>query len=400
VTDPVRLECGEALAVLRGMPSGSVQTCVTSPPYYGLRDYGHAGQIGLEPTPAEYVARLVEVFGEVRRVLRPDGTLWLNLGDSYASQTKGSGGRAGSTLNAKRDPDGRLALDRKSQPGYGARKFAHDVKDKDLLGIPWRVAFALQAAGWYLRQDVIWSKPNPMPESVRDRCTKSHEYLFLLSKQARYFFDADAIAEPATYAGQVTPFGNRDADARRVKVLTGNMAPGVVYETPATRNRRSVWTVPPDPYPGAHFAVMPPELVRPCVLAGTSARGCCPACGAPWARVVERERSFQSGSGRSGNPINGKQGPVHGGGETGDIRRGPCVSTVTTGWEPSCACPPAEPVGCVVLDPFAGSGTTLAVAREENRRAVGIELNPKYVELARRRLRGVTPALAFAEGEP
>ena len=254
---------GDCLESLRALPSESVRCCVTSPPYWGLRDYGFAGQIGLEPTPSEYVARLVEVFREVRRVLAGDGTLFLNLGDSYAATSKGSGGTASTTIargtgqgsNAGSFYDARFDL--------GACR----LKPKDLVGIPWRVAFALQADGWYLRSDIIWAKPNPMPESVTDRCTKAHEYIFMLSKSPRYYFDSDAIKEPSAYPGdnraartdtrkQVDPMCRDNGSRARTGKPTGE-----------TRNKRSVWTVATKPYKGAHFATFPPALIEPCVLA-------------------------------------------------------------------------------------------------------------------------------------
>ena len=243
---------GDCLEVLRGLPDASVQCCVTSPPYYGLRDYGHHGQIGLESTPDEYVARLVAVFREVRRVLRDDGTLWLNLGDSYAN-----GGRK------TRDSDDKL-----NHRGMNVRPI-DGAKPKDLLGIPWRVAFALQADSWYLRQDIIWHKPNPMPESVRDRCTKAHEYLFLLSKAKRYFFDSEAMKEKGTEPRPpgLTRIDNYSVSSGRND--TGQHKGRAGFGTNGTRNRRSVWTVATKPYTGAHFAVMPPALVEPCILAGS-----------------------------------------------------------------------------------------------------------------------------------
>lgn len=276
--NPVSVLEGDALASLRGMPDGCVRCCVTSPPYYGLRDYGHAGQIGFEPSPAEYVARLVDVFREVRRVLADDGTLWLNLGDSYVSSPPGCKGVSKSSkLNGVNGESGSYRA--RLEDGCGKqmdKSKIGGVKPKDLLGIPWRVAFALQADGWYLRQDIIWHKPNPMPESVRDRCTKAHEYVFLLSKSPRYYYDADAIAEPLARpeeADRKTPavFGGRNkfAEAKKDSRLhSGNEYTGTDN---GKRNRRSVWTVTPKPFKGAHFAVMPPELVRPCVRAGSTA---------------------------------------------------------------------------------------------------------------------------------
>ena len=253
---------GDALECLSEMDDESVNCCVTSPPYWGLRDYGAGGQIGLENTPDEYVAKLVDVFGEVKRVLRDDGTLWLNLGDSYATGGRG-GGMTGPSGEKQRSNKGAL-LGPKSIPPPG-------LKQKDLVGIPWRVAFALQADGWYLRSDIIWSKPNPMPESVTDRPTKAHEYLFLLSKSARYYYDADAIAEPLTSDpkrwGRHT---KKDPGAQAVhpRPMFSADRDGTNWGNGETRNRRSVWTVSTQPYTGAHFATYPPSLVDPCVLAG------------------------------------------------------------------------------------------------------------------------------------
>ena len=267
---------GDCIESMRGMAAGSVDCCVTSPPYYGLRDYGHEGQIGLEETPEAYVSKLVEVFREVRRVLRDDGTLWLNLGDSYAS----GGGQA----SPHRDSYGGIGKKgtRGEQPYHSAGggferpvSIAGAIKPKDLIGIPWRVAFALQADGWWLRQDIIWNKPNPMPESVRDRCTKAHEYLFLLSKSERYHFDAEAISEPAVYAGTMQTFATPAKTARAMgRAQSGNERPDAPkVEMKETRNRRSVWTVATKPYSGAHFATFPPKLIEPCILAGCPAGG-------------------------------------------------------------------------------------------------------------------------------
>jgi len=256
------LYLGDCIESMRTMPDASVHTCVTSPPYFGLRDYGHDGQIGLEPTPDEFVAALVSVFREVRRVLRDDGTLWLNLGDSYA-RTGGTDrkvsetARVGSTRNTM------------TQMGDRTRKAPSGLKDKDLIGIPWRVAFALQADGWYLRQDIIWHKPNPMPESVRDRCTKAHEYIFLLSKGPRYYFDQEAIKEPAQHPKVRHKSERKSEDQERA--YHGNAPTNLGRCGTAEdgkRNRRSVWTVTTKPFKGAHFATFPPDLIEPCILAG------------------------------------------------------------------------------------------------------------------------------------
>lgn len=235
----------------------SVQTCVTSPPYFGLRDYGHTGQIGLEPTPDQFVAQIVSVFRSMREVLADDGTVWLNLGDSYAGQG-GQGKQSGPQFSDR--ARGREHITK-------AARFSGDgLKPKDLIGIPWRVALALQADGWWLRQDIIWHKPNPMPESVRDRCTKAHEYIFLLSKNERYFIDPAGLQEPAVEprgAGNVKPSKGAGDEKMRTRGALHEIGPR------ETRNKRSVWTVTTKPYKGAHFATFPPDLIEPCILAGS-----------------------------------------------------------------------------------------------------------------------------------
>lgn len=265
----MQLLLGDSFATLKTLPDQSVQTCVTSPPYYGLRDYGVDGQLGLEDTPEEYIERTVAVFREVRRVLKDNGTLWLNLGDSYAGSCKGQRGVPRSPVQL---------ANRGSYPGTTAKPYykSAGLKPKDLIGIPWRVAFALQADGWYLRQDIIWHKQAVMPESVGDRCTKAHEYIFLLSKSRRYYFDADAIKEPLKSDPEA--LRKRMEHAKR-KQMHEQLSDSRVmridrYATTATpymptaRNKRSVWTVNPKPYKGAHFATYPPDLIRPCILAG------------------------------------------------------------------------------------------------------------------------------------
>lgn len=226
-----KIEFGDCRETMRKWAKEGVKahTCVTSPPYYGLRDYGHDGQIGLEETPEEYIKSMVEVFRCVRDVLTDDGTLWMNIGDSYG-------------------------------------------KGKQLLGVPWHLAFALKSDGWILRQDIIWHKPNPMPESVRDRCTKAHEYIFLLSKSERYFFDSEAMKEPATHAGKRVSLGEKSfskGQAKGAGIAASGNGLADFYDVPATRNRRSVWTVATRPYKGAHFATFPPALIEPCILAGS-----------------------------------------------------------------------------------------------------------------------------------
>lgn len=254
-----RILVGDVRQRLAGLPDCSVQTCVTSPPYWGLRDYGHDGQIGLEQMPDEYVAELVEVFRDVRRVLADDGTLWLNLGDSYAARVRQSGAHHAGPLTAK--SAGVLTNYKRPRPDT--------LKEKDLVGIPWRVAFALQADGWWLRQDIIWAKPNPMPESVTDRCTKAHEYVFLLTKSARYFYDIEPIREPVSENwkhGGLPPVPLR---GEHVLTAGSRVKAKRVYDEPKGANRRSVWTIATKPYAGAHFAVMPEALAEPCILAGS-----------------------------------------------------------------------------------------------------------------------------------
>jgi DNA modification methylase len=361
---------GDCRQVMAQMEPESVHCVVTSPPYWGLRDYGQDGQLGLEPTPEAYVESMVAVFREVRRVLRSDGTVWLNLGDSYAaSNVSGpqgtTGERASRTFTARTTP-----------------RMAAGLKPKDLVGIPWRVAFAFQADGWYLRSDVIWAKPNPMPESVTDRPTKSHEYLFLLSKSPRYYYDADAVRE----AGTMHPVDwNDDGTEKRTSHKRGDFA-GKNGNTPgkeafrtisATRNLRSVWTIATQPYPGAHFATFPQALVEPCIKAGTSEKGVCPECWAPWERVVERSNT---------EPQRAGDWKATGEAHRNDIDRKGGFYTVTTatGWQPTCRCEHDGggwvPVPATVLDPFAGSGTTGLVAQRLSRRAVLIDLNGEYLE--------------------
>ena len=355
---------GDALELLRVMPSHSVQCCVTSPPYWGLRDYGIPGQLGAEKTPAEYIAKVVAIFAEVRRVLRDDGTCWLNLGDTFIN-AKGMAHGVDPKQRARRFG---LRPNDVSIPGY---------KRKDLAGVPWRTAFALQDDGWYLRSDIVWSKPNPMPESVTDRPTRSHEFIFLLTKGLRYFYDAVAISEPVVrgYAGSTFTKGKTAAAG----LGRTSQLPRLERET---RNARSVWTITPKPYIGAHFAVFPPELPSRCIKAGTSEHGRCSACGAPWLRQIAKTRTPDRPGrvqGREGDTITKAHGPD---GRDGKRHR---VVVQTTGWAPPCACgAPVKP--CVVLDPFAGSGTTCAVAKSLGRDFIGIELNEDYRSLSDKRI--------------
>jgi DNA modification methylase len=339
------------------------------------------GVLGLEPTPELYVQHLVEIFREVRRVLRTDGTCWVNLGDSYSGGTQ-----------TGRNDNGRPEKNRGwAEYDIPRTKIVHHdgLKPKDLVGIPWRVAFALQADGWWLRSDIIWAKPNPMPESITNRPTKSHEYLFLLTKSARYFYDGEAIKEPVMdeeyrTMGKIRPSLDvhyvADPERGRTKAGLSNQNGGRF-----TRNRRSVWTIATEPYPEAHFATFPEKLVEPCILAGTSERGACPTCGAGWQRDQVRQ------SDGSERPARGKAvtSPRHDGSswnENGGRGFMP-VSVATLGWSPFCLCPPADPVPCRVLDPFAGSGTTVAVAERLGRVGIGIELKAAYLRLAWARTR-------------
>ncbi len=381
---------GDCRDVLSSLPADSVHCCVVSPPYWGLRSYlpdGHQNkplELGLETTPAEYVANMVSVFQEVRRVLRADGTLWLNLGDSYATGAGKvgdcpGGGEQGERWKGKRqvaqtkNPNANLPVGPIIQPN---RMPQVGLKPKDLCGIPWRVAFALQDDGWYLRSDIIWHKPNQMPESVRDRPTKAHEYVFLLTKSARYFWDQEAVKDTAASAGRV-PGGNHKVDGSR-----NDAARNMSIPVASGRNIRTVWTIATSPFAESHFATFPPALAERCIKAGTSERGCCPACGAPWVRSVNV--TYDNPGNRT---TNGPRSIAN-----HDISAGFAVRlekrTETTGFRPSCDCPPADPVPRTVLDCFSGAGTTGLVADRLGRDAILIELNEDYADMAARRLRG------------
>lgn len=377
--DPdVTIHHGDCLTILRGLPDESVHMAVTSPPFYGLRDYGVDGQIGLEETPDEWCARLVDVFREVRRVLRADGTLWVEVGDSYAANVGGRD-RGAST---KSGVEGHVPNAWGGRTNMGLPR--HPFKQKDLVGAPWMLAFALRADGWYLRSDIIWARPNPMPESVTDRPTKAHSYVFLLAKQARYFYDQDAVREDF----QTDPSENYPSRARILG--RGEQAyPGGQQDKSggfppkgSGRNKRSVWSIATQPLPFDHYAAYPEKLVEPCILAGTSEHGVCGDCGAPWAREVEREFVKTRGDSHPG-----KQDAA-GYARTAEIEH-PLgygrYDVTTTGWRPTCGCD-AGVVPATILDPFLGSGTTALVARRLGRRCVGIELNQAYCELAAGRL--------------
>jgi DNA modification methylase len=453
VTASWDLREGHVLDQLRELDDCSVQCCITSPPYYGLRDYdvppslwgdGWEGCLGHEDTPDQFVVHLVEVFAEVRRVLRDDGTLWLNLGDSYAAQ----GGRH----DGRKDNQRGVGAKRAHLAGAadsGHRRPPSGIKPKDLMGVPWMTAFALRADGWFLRMDDIWFKPNPMPESVRDRTTRAHEYLFMLAKSGTprywthrdgrgtrsapepdyryvdrvtdvetaelpqnfverledgrrrwrrvslweghdYYYDSEAVKEPdkgldhgrAPHMGaSLEPSGGLHSPHRGLRTGDGRNGQGA--------NKRSVWTVATIPYPDAHFATFPPRLIEPMVLAGSAGQAC-EDCGAPWERVVER------------SPMEVREGPsreqrraASSGAEARRATNGTmtkAATSVTTGWQPTCGHGDGA-ARSTVLDPFAGSGTTMQAAVSLGRDAVGIELSAKYAEQARRRMAGVTPSL-------
>jgi DNA modification methylase len=371
---------GDVIEQLNTLPDGSINCCVTSPPYWGLRDYGCDGQIGLEKTPEEYTQKMVKVFREVRRVLRDDGTLWLNLGDSYASTGKEGG-----------DIDRDVGMD--VERGRGRLNKYPIIKPKDLVGIPWMVAFALRADGWYLRSDIIWSKPNPMPESVTDRPTKAHEYVFLLTKKAKYYYDADAIREPlqecsierAKYGWNGTMVFNENGKEEYRSQPDPVDKMGERWSPTQGRNRRTVWEIATQPTPEAHFATFPEALVEPCIKAGSSERGCCAACGSPMERAVEKTRMNRTELPKNDpryrpNQYNGAYEDINGKGDAG------YTETKTTGWQPTCKCN-ADTKPCIVLDPFGGSGTTGLVARNLKRDCILIELNPEYIKIMKKKLR-------------
>jgi len=377
---PSRILIGDTIEQMGTLPEKCVQCCVTSPPYWGLRDYGVDGQIGLEETPEEFVAKMVEVGRAVHRVLRDDGTFWLNIGDSYAgNQQKQTGRRdqGGMSLSSRLGPN-RDGLPGNSVIDGSAIYVDHGLKPKDLCMIPWRVAMALQADGWWIRSVIVWAKKSPMPESCTDRPTSSWEPIFLLTKSERYFYDAEAVKEIGSTGmwDAMPPIGG-------IKHAGHNGNPNYSGKQPpssGTRNQRNVWHLGPEPYKEAHFATFPTEIPRRAIKAGTSEKGCCPACRAPWNRVVART-SIGSVSGSTDDSKSTlRNDALKHGGRVGE------VLTKTTGWTPSCECNAGDPVPCLVLDPFLGSGTTVAVARELGRFGVGCELNPEYAKLAARRI--------------
>lgn len=373
MTDWLTILHGDCREVLRAMAPDSIHAVVTSPPYWNLRSYGvgsERGELGLEATPEEYVDAMVGVFREVRRVLRPDGSLWLNLGDTYAARARPARDRGGA----------RSAGQASMPPKVNANGGGFRLKAKDLCGLPWRVALALQADGWWLRRDVVWSKPNPIPESAQDRPTTSHEYLFLLTPSARYFYDAEAVREPTEPWSLGTPSGWMSGEGSHDSIK-GRHAKVYQDEVRSGRHLRSVWSIPTQAYPGAHFATFPERLVEPCIKASTSERGVCGTCGAPWARTLERTTygSWSGDSTRRDEEGNRQRDGIGGSRYAEDY-----TPPRTTGWRPGCG-HDGEPVPAVVLDPFGGTGTTAVVAQRLRRRAVLIELSETYVGHATRR---------------
>ncbi len=430
--------CGDALMTLHTLPDGCIQTCVTSPPYFGLRSYGTEpavwggvstcnhrwevqpprksnqvpqtningkgskiatlapghepmgdvcircdgwrGELGQEPTIALYIEHLIQVFREVGRVMRADASLWVNLGDGYSNNTKWGGGSHPVKNTTSRDG------------GYTGQKVKRETgfPPKSLMLIPMRFAIAMQDEGWVLRNAIVWEKPNALCESVTDRCTMNYEYIFLFSKGSRYYFDAEAIKEPVTGGAHRKGKGVHPKSAEPGSGIRANTSwEAVVTELVDSRNARSVWNIPTKPFPGAHFATFPPELAERCIAAGSSPQAC-EQCGAPFKRRVIKKTRYAGGSakaGRTPDEINamGKwaghlQGNKH-------LKSGPINSPTTTGWTPTCKCNGIMGSGrCLALDPFMGAGTVGMAAQRLGRDYLGVELNPTYVAMAKDRI--------------
>lgn len=376
---PYSILHGDVIEELARLPSGCVQCVVTSPPYWRLRDYGVEGQIGLEATPEEYVAKMVEVFREVRRVLRPDGTCFVNLGDTYS---------------------------------------AGGVKPKELVGVPWRVAFALQADGWYLRQEIIWHKPAPMPESVRDRCCRAHEHVFLLTKSPRYYWDHVGAME--SVSGTAHPRRAEAGKTKDCKEMPQESPQRARYNAHfneavnglvSQRTPRSVWKIAAEPTKEKHFAAYPAALVAKCLSAGVSPMGCCPACGAPRRRLTEKRRYATRVGDNSKIRVPAgwaSNGARHDAVAFSTLRSEivgnrdayrHVTETVTVGWAPGCECGEERSVGCVVLDPFSGTAQTGRVAVAMGHAYIGIELSEEFIRIAHRNIaRGWTPKAKSRRG--
>lgn len=421
---------GDCRKTLRALPPQCFHCCVTSPPYFGLRDYGAEGQIGLEPTPDEFVAAMVDVFDKVWRVLRDDGVLWLNLGDSYA----GSWGNYGVQNRGKGKQRPIVSGSRVERPAWDERTTFRPaaangftdsgIKPKDLCGIPWRVAFALQSAGWFLRDAIIWHKPAPMPGSQRDRCTASYEFIFQLTKKPRYYFDLEAIKEPlkATSYSRLAQDvdGQQGSDRANGGAKTNGTMKAVCFGgskgggehgsarrlysgnewSPASLSTpRNVWRIASEGCKDAHFATFPVELPTRCIKASTSAYGCCPTCGAPWERITERTKLRR----KRPNELTKRTGESGTGNHCANTVAG--VEAVTHGWRPTCTCGREDVAPCRVLDPFNGAGTTAIACRRLGVRYVGCELNPDYIEITHKRLRreanrgGAVPQHSSAAGQ-
>lgn len=375
---------GDVRDCCRSLPAESVHCVVTSPPYWGLRDYGVPGQMGLERTPEEYVAGQVEVFREVKRVLRSDGTLWLNLGDTWftgAGQCKNPGGRVKRRVDYD---DKRKYLTGGTFPAQQPNRLPQlGLKPKDLVGIPWRVAFALQADGWYLRDCIIWHKTNPMPGSMRDRTCTSHEYVFLLSRSRRYYFDQIAISEKAVSGNRNSQFASGKTGVSQHRCSTKPR------DDNEMRNPRSVWRISSRSYKEAHFATFPEALPARCIKAGTSDHGVCCECGAPWKRITRKTRvptrpgtnsKVNRASAHADSPFEQHHGTIVG---NRDPERH-ITRVETVGWEPSCVCG-AEVRPATVLDPYNGAGTTGLAGMKLGRDYIGLELNPDYIAMTEKR---------------
>ncbi len=377
--------CADVLDYLSGIPDGVVQTCITSPPYWGLRDYGVLGQLGLESTPEEYVAKMVEIFAEVRRVLRDDGTVWLNISDSSASGkgTCHNPGGGENSIGRERKAAGAYPLNR----GNKSTLAAFGLKPKDLCLIPYRMILALQADGWWIRSAIVWAKGlsfcdsyvgSIMPDSAEDRPSSAYEMVYLLSKSRRYYYDYIAVKESSVKGAAGSTF-----NTGKTAVHQGGKASDAERVESGTRNLRNVWVIQSEKCSHAHFATFPTKLVEPCILAGTSEKGQCPECGKPWVRVVSKPTGGTTGKGwqpHIDDDITGNSG-----GKVGQKVWDTYSPGSTLGWRPDCECG-GDPVPQIVLDPFGGKGTTAKRAKELGRDYLTCDLNEEYCQLARQEL--------------